>query len=69
MALTRPRRRNWIGYWPKGEEEEEEEEGFIQIVHARGTIPNEMGPTHCHATPALTREEEEEEEESNGRFY
>jgi hypothetical protein len=28
------------------EEEEEEEEELVGIVHARGTIPNEMGPTH-----------------------
>ena len=25
-----------------------------RIVHARGAIPNQVGPTRCRATPALT---------------
>jgi hypothetical protein len=48
------------------EEEGEEEEGrrrrrrrrrrsLLRIIHARGAIPNEMGPTRCRATPALRR--------------
>ena len=36
---------------------EEEEEDFIQNRHARGAIPNEVGPVRGRAT----REEEEEE--------
>ena len=28
---------------------------LFRIVHARGAIPNEMGPTHCRATPASRR--------------
>ena len=36
---------------------------LFRIVHARGAIPNEMGPTHCRATPQPQEEEEEEEEE------
>jgi hypothetical protein len=56
--------------WEKEEEEEEErdrgrERGRVwerrrrssfRIVHARGAIPNEVGPTHCRATPALTNQ-------------
>jgi hypothetical protein len=41
-----------------------EEEGWrrrrrrslLRIVPARGAIPNEMGPTRCRATPALTNQ-------------
>ena len=29
---------------------------LFRIVYARGAIPNEMGPTHCRATPALTNQ-------------
>jgi len=62
------------------EEEEEEEESnlinlrrrrrrsLLRIIHARGAIPNEMGPTRCRATPALNQSADEirtPEEESN----
>ena len=29
---------------------------LIRIVHARGAIPHEMGPTRCRAMPALTNQ-------------
>ena len=29
---------------------------LLRIVHERGAIPNEMGPTRCRATPALTNQ-------------
>ena len=29
---------------------------LLKIVHARGAIPNEMGPTRCGATLALTNQ-------------
>ena len=29
---------------------------LLRIVHARGAIPDEMGPTRCRATPALTNQ-------------
>ena len=29
---------------------------LLRIVHARGAIPNEMGPTRCRATQALTNQ-------------
>ena len=28
---------------------------LLRIIHARGAIPNEMGPTRCRATPALNQ--------------
>ena len=31
---------------------------LFRIVHTRGAIPIEVGPTRCRATPALTREGE-----------
>lgn len=34
-------------------------EEFLQIVHARGAIPTEVGPTRCVAMPAFSRLEEE----------
>ena len=49
----------------EGEEGDEEEEeityrrrrrrSLLRIIHARGAIPNEMGPTRCRATPALNQ--------------
>jgi hypothetical protein len=33
---------------------------LLRIVHARGAILNEMGPTSCRATAALTNQPEEE---------
>ena len=27
---------------------------LFRIVHARGAIPNDVGPARCRATPALT---------------
>ena len=49
-------RKGMLGWW--------EDEGaagrrrrrrsLFRIVHARGTIPDEVGPARCRATPALT---------------
>ena len=65
--LTRLWKRGWGG---RGEVRGEEViQHRMLIVHARGAIPNEVGPTRCRATPASTsqptrpRGEEEEEEE------
>ena len=32
---------------------------LLRIIHARGAIPNEMGPTRCRATPALNQSADE----------
>jgi hypothetical protein len=32
---------------------------LFRIIHARGAIPNEMGPTRCRATPALNQSADE----------
>ena len=36
---------------------------FFRIVHARGGIPDEVGPTRCRATPASNQSADEKEEE------
>ena len=37
----------------------EEDEAEYGIVHARGAIPDEVGPTRCRATPALNQSADE----------
>ena len=32
------------------------------VVHARGAIPNEVGPARCRATPASSNHQQQEEE-------
>ena len=48
---------------------EEEEQQFIRIVHARGAIPNEVGPARCRATQQEEEEEEEEERHEEERMW
>ena len=30
---------------------------LFRIIHARGAIPNKVGPTRCHAKPAFNQKE------------
>jgi hypothetical protein len=46
---------------------------LLLIVHTRGAIPNEMGPTRCRVTPALNQSADEiltpAEEDSNSIIF
>ena len=53
---------------PKGWRRQRRRRNLFRIVHARGAIPNEMGPTHCRGKPALINQEEEEELTTSGNW-
>ena len=42
---------------------------LFRIVHARGAIPDEVGPARCRATPALNQSADDEEENFLSRIF